>query len=372
MCKSLKNRTSDTKCPTCGAKRETERFAFSQDGALYLCLVNTARAFPQVTISRLSHPEVTKTVNLPTIQESLLDAVKEAVTSAFSASGMSGNGFPKANEAVAEKYSTDMSSSVIKSERLDLYDSVMNKAKDLEYDVILGQFVPAVAQKELKYVQSMKKEKETMIKIVQDTILCREDNASHTKDLNVNEDILNEWKEKVPCSLCHFLYPPAQLLGSISNQSILNWMKEHEVSTDTKECKKMLLQAYEAAKMCLFCTQFFDENYADTFDVEISANEEIRSRRKEDKIKVSTITKDDQAIEKMNEKLAIAELKSKKDASRIRLREPTDDVRPYVVLFILFCITVISLIVRTTSFVGCGQRGEGDKTPRGREKIVEI
>jgi len=329
VCKSLKNSTLEKKCPTCGAKRETERFAFSQDDVLYLCHVNSARAFPQVTISRLTAPESTTTVNLPLIQDSLLDAVKEAVSNLGSSSKCSHLSSTQSSDVsyspVIEPIGDSGSSVPPKpSERLDLYHTVMKKARDLEYDAIMGQFVSSEEPKELKYVQSMIKEKETMVKIVQDKILSREDNSPLTKELNVNEDALNEWKDKVPCSLCQHLYPPAQLLGSISNHSILNWMKAHAVSTDTKECKKMFMQEYEAAKLCLFCTQFFDENYSETFDVEISANEEIRSRRIDEK-KCVAVTKEDKVIEKMNAKLAIAELKTKKETIRIRKREDIDD-----------------------------------------------
>jgi hypothetical protein len=328
VCKSLKNNRSEKRCPTCGAKREPDRYVVLLLDAYYLCHVNTARAFPQVTITRLSPPESTITVKLPVIRETLLDAVREAVSNSTSASSSATSvSRPSGDDNVGAERSDNKSQD--QGQRLDLYHKVMSKAKDLEYDVVMGQFVPAgaanspngsVQHKDLKYVQSMKKEKDAMDKIVKSTILSREEGSPHTKTLNVNEDSLNEWKAKVPCALCGHLFPPAQLLGNISNHSILNWMKEHQVPTDSKECKKMLLQAYEAAKMCLFCTQFFDENYADTFDVEISANEEFRSRRNENKKHHKTVSKEDKAIEKLNEKLAIAELKAKKEALGVRAR----------------------------------------------------
>ena len=334
VCKSLKNSTLEKKCAICGAMRAPDRFGFSLMEVYYLCHVNTARAFPQVTITRLSPPESTSTVKLPEIQESLFDAVVEAVTNLATKAAPS-------SAMTADTSNCERSSSAVslhqeqqqENQHLDLYHKVMHKAKDLEYDTVMGQFVPTAAgttttsEHPLNYVQSMQKQKDVMDKLVQDTILSRvEETESPHKDLNPNVDTQNEWKAKVPCALCGYPFPPSQLMGNISNHSILNWLKEHKASTDSKECKKLALQAYEAAKMCLFCTQFFDENYADTFDVEMSANEEFRSRRKEEKKQKKKESKEDKAIAKLNEKLSIAELKSKKETHGIRFRGSQDEV----------------------------------------------
>lgn len=346
VCKCLKNSVLEKKCQICGAKRQCDRFGFSLMEVYYLCHVNTARAIPQVTISRLTAPESTVTVKLPMIQESLLDAVLEAVTK--EATKVNAVELPPPDGPLTISINDGREE---QKKPMDLYHKIMHQAKDLEYNVVMGQFVPvgeaagsggaaaiatakvpspngSVSHKDLNYVQSMQRQKDVMDKVVKDTIQTRaeESDSPYTKDLNANEDYLNEWKAKVPCSLCGYAFPPAQLLGSISNQSILNWLKAHNASTDSKECKKMALQAYEAAKMCLFCTQFFDENCANAFDVELSANEEFRRRRKENKKQKKKETKEDHVIAKLNEKLSIAELKSKKESVGIRFRESRDEV----------------------------------------------
>jgi hypothetical protein len=305
ICKKLKNSSLEKKCSICGAKREPNRFGFSLNDVFYLCHVNTSRALPLVTISRLRPPESTTTVTLPVVRESLLDAVKESIRLLDT----SQNQYDSTSSGRA---CSDEDQIVVQNKGLDLYHRVMDGAKDL------SGLDGSVKHKDLKYVQSMKKEKDAMDKIVKDTILSRvEDPLS--KDLNTCEDNMSEWKAKVSCALCAVSFPPAQLLGNISNQSILKWMKEHGVSVDSKECKKMALQAYETARMCLFCTQFFDQNYSDTFDVELSANEDFRSRRKNEKKHNKAISKEDKFIEKMNEKLSIAELKNKKDVLGMRV-----------------------------------------------------
>ena len=326
ICKSLKNSVKDKICPFCGAAREQDRFGFCLDDVYYLCQVNTARAFPSVTINRVTAPESTATIKLSETYESLLDGVKEAVKNSSNDSPEDKK-LPRVDN-VAEKVDRDA--------RLDLYHRVMQEAKDVKYDVLMGQFVPIGASgsstesnsaKDLKYVQSMLKEKDTMDKVVKNAIMNRSQDLVHEKNINTSDDALKEWKAKVPCALCGAYFPPAQLLGKISNRTILTWLKEHDASIDTKVCKKMSLQAYEMAKICLFCTQFFDENYAEAFEVEKTANDELQNIRSNNIKRAVFISNEDGAIEKLNEKLAIAELKTKKASVGMRPQVVLNEVR---------------------------------------------
>ena len=329
ICKSLKNRSEEKKCPYCGAKRESCRFALSCRGILFLCYVHTARTPPLVTITRLSPPEAV-TVKLPQVHDSLLEAVKEALERETlpASSSLLRSSSCEEKESPGEEE---------KDKRLDLFHKVLDDGKGLTYDSHLASFVP-VGRKEssdlfssegLTYAASMKKEKEALNKVVQDTLSSRKNPQIDNHSVDINQDCLKEWRGKIPCALCGVYFPCAQLLGNISNQSVLKWLRAHDAPCDSKECKRMALQSYETAKLCLFCAQFFDNNTSNGFDIEKAANVILSSNKVPYTRKKPN--KENVVIENLKEKLAIVELKQKKDShfSKNLKRTSADEVKIY-------------------------------------------
>ena len=82
-------------------------------------------------------------------------------------------------------------------------------------------------------------------------------------DLDVNR---SEWEPYQDCQLCERSYPKSQLYGLISMKAVINWKLEHNVQLAPNDHRLDMGSIHNGAKLCIFCTQFFDSQYADLFD----------------------------------------------------------------------------------------------------------
>jgi hypothetical protein len=214
---------------------------------------------------------------------------------------------------------------------LDLFHRVMKNGENYAYDANIGQYVhvdtlkrdssssspspsssadPHISR-DLNYLKSMKREKTEMTRIVEETIQRRsEDYIDDVIDLT--HDTLREWKGKTSCSLCEFQFPPAQLLGTISLNTLLNWRKDHQLSLEKYPASQSsLVNKYQTMRLCVFCMQFFDTNFSHHFDLEMEANAEIKIRLKEQLLQKKGQEKET-PITKLQTELSIAELHHRK------------------------------------------------------------
>jgi len=321
-CKALKNDNRSKKCSFCGCARENDRFAITMNGGLYMCRVDTSKTFPVVAIAQVSQQrERFMRLRLPMVADTLLDCVKAAISQSVSES----------EYVIAPAVSTDSvekkTTARCDDPSLDLFDRVMKAGQDYAYDANIGQFVhvdtlkdrsdenSGLILKDLQYLKFMKREKVEMGKIVQETISRRNvERVGNALDTTV--DRLQEWKQKVPCALCEYMFPPAQLLGTISFKTVAKWKEDHNVPP-CSDAKAQAANVYDSARLCLFCTQFFHADYTDTFDVEIAANEDLKKQRLE---YVRNEVNSESPLMQIHIGLTLAELRHKKRAASVRQR----------------------------------------------------
>jgi hypothetical protein len=348
-CRSLKNTNKSTHCPYCGSKRSQDRYSLQRDKILYLCRVHTEKIFPIVTILKIwNGKEISGKVKLRMIGDSLLDCMEAAIDDFES------NKFLTVRQDSSDELSSidcdpslsqqSQSQSQPQSQQrpsedlsLDLFHRVMKNGENFAYDGNIGQYVHVDTltdssnqniSRDLNYLKFMKREKKEMTKIVEETLQRRsEDYIEDVIDLT--HDTLREWKGKVPCSLCEFLFPPSQLLGTISLNTLLNWRKDHQLSLENYPASKSSINnKYRTVRLCIFCTQFFDSNFSHHFDVEMEANAEIRTRLKEQLKQKKTQSKET-PMTKLQTDLSIAELYHRKVGT---IKQKTLQVRPFASL----------------------------------------
>jgi hypothetical protein len=196
----------------------------------------------------------------------------------------------------------------------------------------------------------MKREKSEMCKVVQETLLRRSDEYIGNV-IDMTYDSMREWKAKAPCSLCEFLFPPAQLLGSITLHSVRKWKESRQVPDPLSVAKSSVNNVYEKVKLCVFCTQFFDSNFSNTFDVESEANRDLKTHllmsRRAGETRHSD-SMDGSGLHKMKIGVAIAELYLRKQGA---LKARSIEVMHVPLLFFLFPIcshyNMYSLVIYT-------------------------
>jgi hypothetical protein len=318
ICKSLKNDTKSKKCGFCGTKRPVDRFAMIIEGVGFLCRVHSEKSFPLVSVVRISDGrEIFEQEQLPLASENMEECVRAAIASI---------GQEKVAEPVVEESSIHEESVTNDEEdlTLDLFHRVMKTGGNYAYDGNIGQYIhvdtlasrddDTLIHADLNYLKLMKREKLEMGKIVQSKIDQRSA-EQYANAFDSTADKLQEWKGKLPCSLCELMFPVAQLLGTISFKAVTKWKEVHNV-TVAQDAKIKAENVYDSSKLCLFCTQFFDASYSDVFELEREANEECKKRTKH---YVQIIKNKESPLAGMQIGLAIAELKHKKKTGGMRI-----------------------------------------------------
>lgn len=341
ICKSLKNNIKINSCSYCHTKRSQDRFIIKRKNIIYICKVYTEKVFPIVSIIKIdcnnshnNNNEVYGKVKLrmtyDTLKESMNNAIDDFETEKFLSIRTSRETLlqeQQRKEEQLEQINNNNNNNKLSKEdlKLDLFHRVMKNGENYAYDGNIGQYVHIETLKnrqdsdqskdnnivrDLHYLKFMKREKHEMNKIVEETINRR--NAEYIENvIDLTYDTLNEWKEKVPCSLCEYMFPPSQLLGTISLKTLITWREQHNVKSNLSEAKSSLNNIYTNVKLCIFCSQFFDTNFSYTLDVEAAANKKIKKQLKE-KIQEAKKKEKETPVTKIQLELSIAELYNKK------------------------------------------------------------
>lgn len=343
ICKSLKNLVTSNICQYCQAIRSQDRFVIHRNHCLYICKVFTEKIFPLVSICKVnerneeSYGKVRLKLNADTLLECMNDAILDFDSENFLTirnmkSEESNGTAPLEDERSLCSSSSPRTNptSATEDQSLDLFHRVMKNGENYAYDGNIGQYVHIDTLKDrvvdgtgnvvnvsrdLNYLKFMKREKHEMTKIVEETIQRRNDEYVENV-IDITHDTLKEWKGKVPCSLCEHPFPPSQLLGTISLNTLLNWRSDHlhqPVEQDPPS-KSSLLKKYQMVKLCVFCSQFFDENFSHSLDVEMEANAEFKQHLKENLIHKKSKQRET-PLSKFQVNLSIAELYTKKVGS---------------------------------------------------------
>lgn len=333
ICKSLKNDVKINRCGFCGTMRPADRFALIINGIGYLCRVHSEKSFPIVTILRIScEGEIyEQNTRLPLVSENIEECVRAAIAS-LDTENRTG---PITQVSIREeKMDRDLGDEDL---TLDLFDRVMKTGGSYAYDGNIGQFIhidtlssrddDSLIHTDLNYLKLMKREKMEMGKIVQAKIDQRSA-EQYANAFDSTVDKLHEWKGKQSCSLCELQFPVAQLLGTISFKAITKWKEERNVPV-RQDAKVKAENVYDTAKLCLFCTQFFDASYADVFDVEKEANDDCKKRTKQF---VQMVKNKESPLVGIQIGLAIAELKQKKNSGGMKIMREAEVIYSDLIL----------------------------------------
>jgi hypothetical protein len=335
ICKSLKNSVKSNFCQYCKAKRSQDRFVVNRNHCLYICKIFTEKIFPIVSICKVnerneeSYGKVRLKFNADTLFECMNEAIHDFDTDNFlTIRNMKSEDSTNGTTPLEDDRSLCSSTSPTVTEdlSLDLFHRVMKNGENYAYDGNIGQYVHVDTLKDravdsngtvgnvsrdLNYLKFMKREKHEMTKIVEETIQRRNDEYIENV-IDITHDTLKEWKGKVPCSLCEHHFPPSQLLGTISLNTLLNWRADHHLQQQQfPASKSSLLNKYQMVKLCVFCSQFFDDNFSHSLDVEMEANAEFKKHLKE-KLMDKKSKPRESPLTKFQVNLSIAELYNKK------------------------------------------------------------
>lgn len=353
VCKNLRNPLRNEKCSVCNSKREVDRFAFRIEDQSFLCRVNTSKSIKTLYIFRVETLEC-KTVMLKGGSDELRDCVYltllgEVTRENCCCSSRSdnidvlgdGTTLSTLTLTTTDEISTIASTSQRRSSRT-LFDQVLQNAGKLAYDASIGQFVHidtlklrgdesdnGLIVRDVNYIKFMTREKEEMGKIVAE-VRDRRDHPDDSSTASIASAMaksaaaLAEWQGRAPCGLCGVEFPIAQLMGTITNRAVVQWLTSHGVILKPTDSRRLQSKLYDKTKLCLFCTQFFDLNFGDVFDAERAAlaratGEPIDVKKGVSKVKrkLQKQISDDTGLQLIEEKLKLEELKHKSKSASV-------------------------------------------------------
>lgn len=275
ICQNVKNNRRETFCSCCQAKRPKDKFGININDNFFLCRITYAKKNQILTYTK-AFPEYNSkyVVNLEENSGTLLERVTETIKQHESEMKeiLVGNSIPD-NTNITDKIN-----------RNDLFTQVMISGNEYGYNANIGQFVhidtlkdmsedeKKLVMTDLKYIKFMEREKNEMAKIVQIKLESRthvDESPDMFKERNT------EWMSKEQCALCTYTFPVNQLLGVTTIRAVHEWLKNkgHIVSN------VKLINSYNKAKLCLFCTQFFDTNITDLFGIQSNSARQIKKSK---------------------------------------------------------------------------------------------
>lgn len=164
---------------------------------------------------------------------------------------------------------------------MSLFDTVMHNATTVVYNSKIGQFVsvetiqnntegtsgePLTEHKDLKYVESMRRERVVMTQVVKEVVRRRAD-ETYLYDLHADLDLnRNEWDKSLECAMCERTYPKSQMPGQISFKAIADWKERHGAPYAPTDHRLERVRLHDATRLCIFCSQFFDTDAVDRVD----------------------------------------------------------------------------------------------------------
>jgi hypothetical protein len=212
--------------------------------------------------------------------------------------------------------------------KIDLFQSVIERAHTQAYDAGIGQYVhkdtivPEDAEDkmrfktELNYSKIMETQRKEMKKIVENYILHR----------NYHQEPFVPYKAETPrspCFICGIIVPDPELVGTITFAGAIKWKEARGVPPPVFDHRMHSNDKYSLVKMCVFCTQFFDEDFSDVTATSLAeqqaletALEESPMRRKKldkptvrRKVVVAEPTELDRPVSRIKLKLMVQRIK---------------------------------------------------------------
>ena len=298
-CNHRYNPVDIASCLICDKERTRHRYSAVVNGSIYLCrLLKNNSALTVLNVFNDSHFVTDLMKSEGTIHESIVEAIGRHLNEVCSVTALSTTDKKKSvlqitspsptKPSPTKPSPTKLSSllgsslSLLLNPGLSLFDQVLSNAESVVYSSKIGQYVSkdtvtvdsdtgvtTIGSSPMKvafsYVSAMNKERHVMSDVVSEVVRRRKEAYLYdsTADLDVNR---NEWESFQICQLCERSYPKSQLYGLISMKAVINWKVAHNVQFAPNDHRLDITNIHSGAKLCIFCTQFFDTKYCDLFD----------------------------------------------------------------------------------------------------------
>jgi len=288
-CNHRYNPVDIASCLICDKERTRHRYSAVVNGSIYLCrLLKNNATLTVLNVFNDDHFETDLMKSEGTIDESIVEAIGRHLDEVCSVTALSTTDKKKSALQITSPSPTKLSSllgsslSLLLNPGLSLFDQVISNAESVVYSSKIGQYVSkdtvivdsdtgvtTIDSSPMKvafsYVSAMNKERLVMSDVVSEVVRRRKEAYLYdsTADLDVNR---NEWESFQICQLCERSYPKSQLYGLISMKAVINWKVEHNVQFAPNDHRLDITNIHSGAKLCIFCTQFFDTKYCDLFD----------------------------------------------------------------------------------------------------------
>jgi len=288
-CNHRYNPVDIASCLICDKERTRHRYSAVVNGSIYLCrLLKNNATLTVLNVFNDDHFETDLMKSEGTIDESIVEAIGRHLDEVCSVTALSTTDKKKSALQITSSSPTKLSSllgsslSLLLNPGLSLFDQVISNAESVVYSSKIGQYVSkdtvivdsdtgvtTIDSSPMKvafsYVSAMNKERLVMSDVVSEVVRRRKEAYLYdsTADLDVNR---NEWESFQICQLCERSYPKSQLYGLISMKAVINWKVEHNVQFAPNDHRLDITNIHSGAKLCIFCTQFFDTKYCDLFD----------------------------------------------------------------------------------------------------------
>lgn len=290
-CNHRYNPVDIASCLICDKERTRHRYSAVVNGSIYLCrLLKNNATLTVLNVFNDDHFETDLMKSEGTIDESIVEAIGRHLDEVCSVTALSTTDKKKSALQITSpspsptKLSSLLGSSLslLLNPGLSLFDQVISNAESVVYSSKIGQYVSkdtvtvdsdtgvttldsSPMKVAFSYVSAMNKERHVMSDVVSEVVRRRKEAYLYdsTADLDVNR---NEWESFQICQLCERSYPKSQLYGLISMKAVINWKIEHNVQFAPNDHRLDITNIHSGAKLCIFCTQFFDTKYCDLFD----------------------------------------------------------------------------------------------------------
>lgn len=281
ICKDYRNKGSAVKCGSCGAVRKKARHVVVLNGEYYLCHIYTLKHTQLMSVMKTdSIPQKVWKVAYPSDADLNFEIVVAMAKRAL-------DPLPPLTATATKNISTSDAQSIVAQEG-SLFDRVMKEGTQIAYDSSIGRFVPietvearrssVVAKKkgkgvgaaaiadavntDLHYVKFMAQEKRVMKKVVEETIILRNNQQNEEYEVPNFDKV-----ERGECTLCELALPATSLMGHISFNTVARWREEHSAPLPPSDHRFNANSVYDETPLCLFCTQFFDGDIGSAIEI---------------------------------------------------------------------------------------------------------
>uniref|UniRef100_A0A7S1UBN2 Uncharacterized protein n=1 Tax=Phaeomonas parva TaxID=124430 RepID=A0A7S1UBN2_9STRA len=140
---------------------------------------------------------------------------------------------------------------------------------------------------EFEYVRFMQREKGAMTRKIKEAEYKKKQAESvdvdafgmpspaHSQqyDTWIGEKIYLPKEHTLYCALCCRIYEEHNLVGVVPFKAVVDWRSERDAPFDESDRRLQLSKIYDNVKLCVFCTQFFDDDFSKYLDYHRNATD---------------------------------------------------------------------------------------------------